>query len=317
MPESRALFGVNGLLESDSHIEERFSWDSGSVLMRTQGSESSCSRSFFRDDIAIGIIVFEDPGSDVRWHLDGRVVLDKTWTPSTPSHDMVVLPPGCELQAKCRGAGQGLWLFIDPDSFSENKQVKKFAERTTVDHSWSKDRLAWTVISEIRKECLAGFPRGPIFLENASTVFFAQLAYLFGEATQRFDSPRALSGSKLQMVIDYFESNLHRNVTLSELSALVALTPRYFCAAFKEAVGRPPHQFQIERRVERAKVLLLDPELSLANVALMVGFSSQSHLNDYFRRITGVTPAKYRAETLPRKDFTKPNGRDSFSEFKR
>jgi AraC family transcriptional regulator len=178
--------------------------------------------------------------------------------------------------------------------------LKKFAEQTTVDHSWSKDRLAWAVVSELRKECLAGFPRGPLFIENASSIFFTQLAYLFGETTQRFDSPRALSGIKLQMVVDYFESNLHRNVTLSELSALVDLSPRYFCAAFKEAVGRPPHQFQIERRVERAKVLLLNPGLSLADVALMVGFSSQSHLSDYFRRITGITPAKYRAETLPR-----------------
>ncbi len=96
------------------------------------------------------------------------------------------------------------------------------------------------MVSEIRKECLGGFPRGPLFLENASTIFFAQLAYLFGEAPQRFDSPRALCGTKLQLVIDYFEDNLHRNVTLSELSAIVALTPRYFCAAFKEAVGRPP-----------------------------------------------------------------------------
>jgi AraC family transcriptional regulator len=297
MPESRTAMAVSGVHRNDNHIEERFSWDSGSVLMRTQGSDSSCSRKFFRDDIAIGIIVSEDPGSEVTWHLDGRRVLNKTWTSSSASHDMVVLAPGCELSAQCFGAGQGLWLFIDPESIADNPHVKKFAERTTVDYSWSKDRLAWAIIAEIRKECLGGFPRGPLFLENASTVFFTQLAYLLGESTQRFDSPRALSGSKLQLVIDYFEDNLHRNITLSELSALVALTPRYFCAAFKEAVGRPPHQFQIERRIERAKILLRDPELSLANVALMVGFSSQSHLNDYFRRITGLTPARFRADT--------------------
>ncbi len=297
MPESRAIVGVNGGIGNDTHIEERFSWDTGSVLMRTQGSESSCSRSFFRDDIAIGIIVSEDNGSDVTWHLDGRLVLNKTWTSSSASHDMVVVAPGCELRAQCHGGGQGLWLFIDPESISDNRQAKTFAERTTVDYSWSKDRLAWAIFSEIRKECLGDFPRGPLFLENASTMFFSQLAYLFGDAPQRFESPRALSGTKLQLVIDYFEENLHRNVTLAELSALVALTPRYFCAAFKEAVGRPPHQFQIERRIERAKSLLHDPGLSLANVALMVGFSSQSHLNDYFRRITGVTPSRYRADT--------------------
>ncbi len=116
MPKSRAVLDLRSLRKNDDHIEERFSWDTGSVLMRTQGADSSCNRNFFRDDIAIGIIVSEDSGSDVTWHLDGRLVLDKTWTSSSASHDMVVLAPGCELRAECHGAGQGLWLFIDPAS---------------------------------------------------------------------------------------------------------------------------------------------------------------------------------------------------------
>jgi AraC family transcriptional regulator len=108
----------------------------------------------------------------------------------------------------------------------------------------------------------------------------------------------ALSRRKLQLVLEYIDSNLDRNITLSELAGLVDLTPRYFCAAFKQTVGRPPHQFQLEQRVERAKSLLHQPLVSLIEVALTVGFSSQSHLNDYFRRMVGVTPARYRAEVL-------------------
>jgi AraC family transcriptional regulator len=102
---------------------------------------------------------------------------------------------------------------------------------------------------------------------------------------------------KLKEVIGYIDSNLHRNVTLSELSSLVQLTPGYFCGAFKQAMGRPPHQYLIEQRVERARRLLADPELSVTDVALIVGFNSQSHMNNHFRRIVGVTPARYRVET--------------------
>ena len=51
--------------------------------------------------------------------------------------------------------------------------------------------------------------------------------------------------------------------------------------------------------IERAMALLHKPNVSLIDVALTVGFSSQSHLNDYFRRIVGVTPARYRAEARP------------------
>jgi AraC family transcriptional regulator len=52
--------------------------------------------------------------------------------------------------------------------------------------------------------------------------------------------------------------------------------------------------------------------MSLIDIALAVGFSSQSHLNDYFRRIVGVTPARYRAEVRPHgRDLSRAEYRDS------
>jgi transcriptional regulator GlxA family with amidase domain len=107
---------------------------------------------------------------------------------------------------------------------------------------------------------------------------------------------RSLSNAKMEQIIEYIDSNLHRNVTLSELSALVQLTPGYFCSAFKQEMGRPPHRYLIEQRVERAQALLRDADLPLTEVALDCGFSSQSHMNNHFRRIIGVTPARYRTE---------------------
>jgi AraC family transcriptional regulator len=281
---------------NETDTEEQLSWTSGSALMATQGAHSGCCRDFLRNDLAIGILVFEGSSFEVTWRMDGRLVLDKRWSPTAASRDLVVLPPGCEFQARCRGSGQGLWLFIDPQTLIDDEHVKSFSERATVDCSWSRDRLSRALVSEIKTECTNGFPRGPMFLERAAMLFVTQLASVLDDATPRFEPTRALCGSKVRMVMDYFECNLHRNITLSEVSALVGLTPRYFCAAFKEAMGRPPHQFQIERRVERAKSLLRDPNLSLTDVALIVGFNSQSHLGGYFRRVTGMTPARYRSD---------------------
>jgi AraC family transcriptional regulator len=174
--------------------------------------------------------------------------------------------------------------------------MNSFLEKVTVDCSWTKDKLAWLVAMEIKKESGNGYPRGPMFFENAAIVFITQLAYLLDKAQRQFDPIRALCDSKLSAIIEYIDVNLHRNISLSELASLADLTPRYFCGAFKQATGRPPHQFQIERRIERAKSLLNDSNLPLIDVALTVGFSSQSHLSDYFRRTVGVTPARYRSE---------------------
>jgi AraC-like DNA-binding protein len=81
----------------------------------------------------------------------------------------------------------------------------------------------------------------------------------------------------------------------------VGLNGPYLIRTFRKAVGVPPHSYLIHKRVERAKQLLRSGE-PVAQVALMVGFSDQSHLNMHFKRLLNVTPGRYaRSQFLPRK----------------
>jgi AraC-like DNA-binding protein len=68
----------------------------------------------------------------------------------------------------------------------------------------------------------------------------------------------------------------------------------HFAREFKRLTGFAPHQYVLGRRVERARALLARGERSITEVALTVGFSSQSHLTTAFRRVYGTTPAAYR-----------------------
>ncbi|MEH2080317.1 MAG: helix-turn-helix transcriptional regulator [Nostoc sp.] len=63
---------------------------------------------------------------------------------------------------------------------------------------------------------------------------------------------------------------------------------------FKRATGISPHQYIIKQRVEQAKLLLSKTDLMIANIAQLVGFSSQSHLTQQFKRLTGITPKQIR-----------------------
>jgi len=277
----------------DTVQEAQLSWAGGSVRLRTQCAYSLHHCAFPRQDLAVGIVFALEPVCEPNWLIGGDLTTHKV--PIVLSRDLIVVPPGHEFEAQCRSAGQGLWIFIDPRTMAGDEGVRSLAEHVRIDASWMRDRLLATMVAEIRRECLNGFPRGQVFLERAALIFVTQLAYFLDCPEPQF-KPAPLSDGKLQIVLDYFERNLNRNIALSEVSDLVDLTPRYFCAAFKKATGRSPHQFQIELRVERAKALLNNPNLSLVDIALMVGFSSQSHLSDCFRRIQGVTPARYRAE---------------------
>lgn len=101
----------------------------------------------------------------------------------------------------------------------------------------------------------------------------------------------SLPKHKFQQATDYINDYLERDLSLSDLAALVQMSPFHFARLFKKSSGFAPHQFVIRCRVERAKELLLQGKLGIADIATEVGFANQSHLTRHFKRIVGVTPS--------------------------
>src|SRR5438105_2239809 len=110
---------------------------------------------------------------------------------------------------------------------------------------------------------------------------------------------RPIPSWKIRRLVDFIEENLDRDLSLESMANEVAVSPLYLPRSFKAAVGQSPHQYVIRRRIERAKELLSSGDLPIVDVALAVGFSSQSHLSSWFLRLVGVSPASYRRQTLP------------------
>lgn len=96
-------------------------------------------------------------------------------------------------------------------------------------------------------------------------------------------------------VREFIESNLEQPLVLADLAAVAGLSPYHFARMFKQSAGEPPHAYVLRRRVEQARGLLAGSPLSLAEIAARCGFSNQSHFTGVFRRLTGVTPKRYRA----------------------
>ena len=92
--------------------------------------------------------------------------------------------------------------------------------------------------------------------------------------------------------------NLGDDVSLDALAGIAGLSPNYFLSAFRQATGLTPHRYVTELRIARACELLHDPHRAITDVSLAVGFSSQSHMTEVFRRTMNTTPAAYRKEVL-------------------
>jgi AraC family transcriptional regulator len=116
-------------------------------------------------------------------------------------------------------------------------------------------------------------------------------------STARFvDSPNhmIMSARQLRAATDYIESHLSEDLSLESLSAAPAMSPFRFARVFKRATGQSPRQYVITRRIERAKELLRSRRRAIAEVAHLVGFSTQSHFTALFHRHCGITPKRFR-----------------------
>ena len=116
---------------------------------------------------------------------------------------------------------------------------------------------------------------------------------------QRFrpspDRQPDLPPRRVRRVLEYIEAHLGAELTLAELAAVACLSPCHFSRSFKEVVGVGPQRYTVQRRVERAKILLRHGKENLAAIAATVGFADQSHFTAAFRRETGTTPGRFRA----------------------
>ncbi|MDQ1077626.1 AraC family transcriptional regulator [Pseudoroseomonas cervicalis] len=82
---------------------------------------------------------------------------------------------------------------------------------------------------------------------------------------------------------------------IAELAAEAGLSPSAFTRAFRRASGQTPHRFILEQRLQAARALLAESDRPLVDIALSLGFASQSHFGAAFRAATGASPARYRA----------------------
>ena len=154
-------------------------------------------------------------------------------------------------------------------------------------------RLAALCNQEIAKLGAAG----RLFAEGLATSLLVHLFHSYGTHSHRsLHFAGGLAPVQLRRILSYIEDRLDQDLGLAELAEIAGLSTHHFGQAFKASNGVPPHRYVIERRIHRAKELLIGTDRSIAEIAADVGFSSPSHLTFNFRKQTGITPTHYRRE---------------------
>jgi AraC family transcriptional regulator len=134
-----------------------------------------------------------------------------------------------------------------------------------------------------------------LYAEALSAVLAIELVRLErGSPTVTATARGGLATWQERAACDFIEAHLTEDIALADLAGVARLSPAHFCRAFKRSFGVPPHRYQLQRRIERAKSLLADQDRSVLEVALACGFNFPSNFSQIFRKGTGVTPREFR-----------------------
>lgn len=112
-----------------------------------------------------------------------------------------------------------------------------------------------------------------------------------GSSVRRY----TLAPARLKRVEDFIEAKLHEEVTLDALSSEAGLSRFHFARSFTRGTGLAPHAYLRSRRIARAKMLLVETDKPVEDIATECGFASVDYFSSRFRRDVGVNPKRYRA----------------------
>ena len=216
-----------------------------------------------------------------------------------PAGAIMLVPAGSPILWRWSGSFDSLHIFLEPglvtrvvaEAFGLDPARLTLPPLDGLDLPQLQTAM-WAVAAELTP----GGAGGRLAAESLANVLAVHLIRHVSATPQ---SARRRNGTlpraKLRAVVEYIEEHLDSGPTLEQMAAIARLSPNYFAWQFKRATGLPPHQYVLDRRVERAKQFLqTGSDIHLAEVAAEAGFSDQSQFSHHFKRLIGVTPGQFR-----------------------
>jgi AraC family transcriptional regulator len=250
---------------------------------------------------AVAIPVHEHDTFCLHLQTSGPVEMD--WNSSGRSGrirsgagNLIFLTPGTRDSLLWHGPSQRIVTSIHPSLLRQAAGQMELKGLCGFENQWSfQDEQLQLLLTEMDREMAAGWPMGALYGDLLGMSLSIALIRKYGHTSSPLLPLKGgLSQPRLKQVLAYIEEHLDRELRLQELADLAALSAFHFARSFRQSVGATPHQYIVQRRVQRAKELLLRPEWSIEQVASATGFAGASQFSRVFRQNAGATPTDWR-----------------------
>jgi AraC family transcriptional regulator len=157
-----------------------------------------------------------------------------------------------------------------------------------------RDSRIKALMTAVNIERASGFPSGQLFLQSIEVALAAVLVHTYSLSMKGSRPVKGgLSDVGRRNVVDFVRSRISEDISLADMAAVTGVSITHFSHIFKKSMGKSPHQFVLQQRVQYAKELLLSLNLRVIDIALASGFKTQQHFARIFRRMCGLSPTEY------------------------
>jgi AraC family transcriptional regulator len=223
-----------------------------------------------------------------RRSLDGR-----TQQRVQQAGDFDVIPAGMSGRWRNEGDVELLLIEIDPD-FVAKLGDGEIAPAPLLPTMQLRDEqlhhLALAMVAEYR----SAMPTGRLYAESLMSAMLLRLMSLRSGGGLSQQNGDRLSLAQQQRLLEFIEANIASSLSLADLAGIVGYGVSRFKTLFKNSFGCTPHVYVLQRRVERARALVVSGDLPLSQIALESGFAHQSHMATAFRKSLGIAPGELR-----------------------
>lgn len=154
------------------------------------------------------------------------------------------------------------------------------------------EQLVRTLVAEFEQAS----PPDRLYADSLAHTLIVHLIKKYSDTRVRpTTTKQRLPQRSLAQVVEFIDAHLGDDLLLRRLAEIAGISPSHFLTLFKRSTGLPPHQYLVEKRIEKARALLLQTNLQIADIAIRTGFADQSHLTRLMRRYLGLTPRQVRS----------------------
>ncbi len=162
---------------------------------------------------------------------------------------------------------------INPDSALNHNDPKKYDNTTN---------LIKTINNQIN--------RATHDLLETNGILFQLLSHFMVYSKDKYD----IVDNRILRVVKYIRNNIHKDISIEELKDMCCLSKDHFIRLFKNDLQETPTQYIIQRKIERAQLMLITSDLLIKDIAYELSFENISYFNRLFKKATGLTPSDYR-----------------------